>query len=192
MDGNIANQPILISYTIDLDDVAVLTAHSEMRRRRFGISYAIWKRAFKILVMLAALFACWQIYSNVTGYLNGEGLRPEGWVLTAALALVILSRLPFVKRWWIKRSSDARQKLPQDIQLQIDDSGVGGRSNFSTSHVLWTGFVNADETKDYFLLYQARLHAVVIPKRAIAGESQISDLRNMIRTHINDFTEYKV
>lgn len=192
MDGSIATQPISITHTLDLNDVIAFTAHSKSRMRLFGIRYATWTKVFKILVVFVALIACWQIYSNVIEYLNGGRLRIEVWLPALGFVFFGWFYLPIGSRWRIKKFSEAHQKLPQDIQLLIDDSGVGMRSNSGTSHVPWTSFVNADETKDYFLLYQAKLHAVVIPKRAIAGDSQISDVRKMIKDHVSDFSQHKV
>lgn len=189
MDGNVSNQPISITHTLDLDDVIAFTAHSRSRMRMFGIRYANWMKVFKILVVFAVLGACWQIYSNVNEYLNGGRLRLEVWLPALGFVFFGWFYLPIGSRWRIRKFSQAHQKLPQEIQLLIDDSGVGMRSDSGTSHVLWTSFMNADETKDYFLLYQAKLHAVVVPKRAIAGESQISDIRNMIKAHVNDFLQ---
>jgi len=70
-------------------------------------------------------------------------------------------------------------------RIRFSESGVVTESAVGKTDRNWTFYRKAQETLNYFLLYQSNTDAQIIPKRCLSTSGQIEVLRDLFRRHIS-------
>jgi hypothetical protein len=73
---------------------------------------------------------------------------------------------------------------PQRYEFTEDGLAI---SNASVKNLIqWSAFVEAAETKEFFLLYYAKNCAYYVPRRIMGPEEQVDAVRRLLRQHLGN------
>jgi YcxB-like protein len=72
------------------------------------------------------------------------------------------------------------------MQWSFSQNLIDQRMATGSAELLWPTFIQAQETRDFFLLYPQKRLAYPIPKRGFAGGQAIVAFRELIRRNIPD------
>jgi hypothetical protein len=139
---------------------------------------------FLAWVSVALLIACAVLKAVGTGSLASAAtnLLP----LFAILPIAVLAGIYVAPYYTSKSVYKNSVSLKSPIQYSFSDDGVTQKSVTGRGEVLWTAYIKARETRDWFLLYTQKRLAHPLPKRAFANEDEIVEFREMIRRHVPD------
>jgi hypothetical protein len=90
----------------------------------------------------------------------------------------------FLNRFW--------KKLPNShhpISLEVNEETLNFKSVTYESSLQWQFFIQAIETKNIFMLYQAKALFNMLPKRAFSSDEQMAEFRELVRTKIAKFQQ---
>lgn len=161
--------------------MAALTAIMLMQMFSRGVSgkrrLILASSALSVIVAIAfnGLIVVWLTTRSVVE----QYLLPEiPWVCFLILAFVVFVRLTkrSVQRMW-----DENPMLQGAKVADISVDGVEIRDHLYHTNYSWQIFSSARETKNLFVLFMSPLVFVMIPKRAIESEEQLSAMRAMLR-----------
>lgn len=136
----------------------------------FGIMTALW-----VFLLLAAVF-----YPRPEADWYKIMRQPSAFPWLIAGACVVIFILPVLTAW----------KLTQDTRIRggchysFSDSGMEFENSSTRATVKWTGFFRAEESDTSFLLFTNKIAAHILPKRCFADDSDISSLRELLRTNV--------
>jgi hypothetical protein len=135
----------------------------------------VWLRAFLpwFLVVLAAPFL----------------LQPHSSLLSQLLpavmfALVGLLLLRVYLPWRVRCSAMEQRLLYQPFQSRVDDDGFETRTELDRQRRRWSDFKSWYEDALLFVLAESSTGVRVIPKRVLAGEARVVELRTMLERHL--------
>jgi hypothetical protein len=91
-------------------------------------------------------------------------------------------------RWQVVdtlRRRYARSRSRQiTFRARFDEDGFRTMSSLSEDRRQWTDFLYWVEDANYFVLYESDAEFRIIPKRLVGGDVQVSQLRQLLTTHL--------
>ena len=144
-----------------------------LRRRR---SFWVFISVLLLVVITPVLFAA----------LNGA---PVATVIAGALPYFLVFGLVFLgmplwQRWALRRVYRQTPTLQQEQTHEFSEEGFRLSNPLSNAVVSWDAFVDAFETREFFLFYISRSMAYFLPKRAITTEADLQELRALLRAQL--------
>jgi len=89
-------------------------------------------------------------------------------------------------RGTIRRNWDNEPALHRVRTVEIDDMGVTFQDQVSQNRRVWAGFVKYVESPNLFLLFPTNYTADLIPKRALGGEKEIQEVREVLAANVHE------
>jgi hypothetical protein len=94
-----------------------------------------------------------------------------------------------LKNYFVARTWKGFASLHQPMSVEVNEEVLKIKSiNFDTS-MQWQLYIKAVETKNLFMLYQAKALFNMIPKRAFSSDEQVEEFRELLRTKIEKFQQ---
>lgn len=75
------------------------------------------------------------------------------------------------------------------ITIEIDEDKLKIQTINCESSIRWQLYIKAIETKNIFMLYQAKALFNIIPKRAFNSDEELDEFRELVRTKIEKFQQ---
>ena len=116
----------------------------------------------------------------------------------AVIATVYLLLVPSFIRLSIKRrvkeilSQPANQHILEPAEVILTDTGITDRDELSESKYDWEAIVRKAETTTAIYLYTNFYHAIVIPKRILAGPAEKRELEQLLNRHLSLSSEFRM
>jgi hypothetical protein len=162
--------PIAIKARISFRQYAILL---------FRLTYA--KPALIVIVSVGLLMAAW-----VLGY--GVGLSflpaPQFYQYTT-LALIFVVQPLFIFST-IRRTYVSSDHLREPLEMVFDGEQIRITGKYFYTELSWAGLFKVVELRDWFMIYQNTLTAVLVPKRAFKGRQQREFKRLLGRVGVLD------
>jgi hypothetical protein len=130
----------------------------------------------KVIVCVALAMLTWIIgyYSNILPL-----PEPTFYQYTTLFLITIAQPLVIYSTIWKNYHSSSHLKEPTEIELTPKEIKITGESFYTV--LLWPKIYKVVELKNWFLIYQNNLSAVIIPKKSfLTGE--IEKFRQMLRS----------
>ena len=87
--------------------------------------------------------------------------------------------------WWLARSAQARAEAAGlDRTVTLDEAGVELSTTAGSARIPWGAIASIRETPGTFILTLAASRMLILPKRAMAGEAQVDQVRRMIAAEV--------
>ena len=144
-----------------------------MKRKLAGIAIM----TFVILGVLVTLIRYGQGISVANA--GGVGLIAAA---TGAIAMVAFNLISLVVR--VNNHYKKGEMSDFSVQYSIDRDGVHAKSDRGDTDFTWKQIYLARETRNAIYLIAGEKRAVVIPKAQIASESELSNLRSLLRKYV--------
>jgi hypothetical protein len=175
------SESIVVTSTMTEDDVAEIVLQRPMR-------FTGWSPRVRDRVMPVLIFVLIGGYGLVLAMLGAgaEGVWSSGSGLIIGFSLVglLLAALYHrFMRWAIRRNSRNYQKLPLQMTLTFDDSGIASEMADRTGHMAWSTVENVVETDRHVILYVAKYMAFVFVTNSVAEQDR-EPLRQLIRRKV--------
>jgi YcxB-like protein len=163
-----------LTFELVLDPAETVRASQEIERRaRTRGALGLW--LFWLLIPLSMAIS----------------FRAPARVLLACLALMgiavlLAAVLPAIRRRQVRNVYAGTPALagPQRYEFTQDGLAV---SNESVSNLIrWSGFVEAAETPEFFLLYYSKKCAYYVPRRILGSEEQVDAVRRLLRERLTE------
>lgn len=103
-------------------------------------------------------------------------------IVTVVLFWVV--GIPLLMRWNAKRLLQSTPAYAGDVSYTFSDAGLDAQSAVGNSHLAWSAFTRAAETRDFFLLFQNRATALFVPKAAISSQADTEALTRLIEVRV--------
>ncbi len=160
------------------------TAWSDPQRRQYRLWYYV-----KVLLLYAVVAALY-LFANRDHSI---------WVdlgIFALIAFLYLLLVPWLIRISVRRK--VRQILSQKenfhildrCEVQISDQGIMDKDKDSESFYKWDAIVKKAETPTSYYLYTNSYHAIVIPKRALEGDKERQQLKELLSAYLSLSAEF--
>ncbi len=144
-------------------------------RRKWGfwIFIAVLLLVVAAPVLLAALkgYPATQIIASLVPYLLIFG--------------VLLLGMPLWQRWALRRVYRTTPSLQQEQRHEFSEEGFRLSNPLSNTLIRWDALVDAIETREFFLLYISPSIAYFLPKRAVATQTELRELRVLLRAQLH-------
>lgn len=144
-----------------------------MKRKLAGIAIM----TFVILGALVTLIRYWQGISVANA--SGVGLIAAA---AGAIAMIAFNLISVVVR--VNNHYKSGEMSDFSVQYSIDRNGVHAKSDRGDTDFTWKQIYLARETRNAIYLIAGEKRAVVIPKAQIASESELANLRSLLRKYV--------
>jgi hypothetical protein len=144
-----------------------------MKRKLAGLAIM----TFVLLGVLVTLIRYGQGISLVNA--GGVGLIAA---FTGAIVMVVFNLVSVVTR--VNNHYKKGEMADFAVQYSIDRNGVHAKSERGDTDFTWKQIYLARETKNAIYLIAGEKRAVVIPKSQIASESELENLRALLRKYV--------
>lgn len=144
-----------------------------MKRKLAGVAIM----TFVILGVLVTLIRYGQGISVANA--GGVGLIAAA---TGAIAMIAFNLISVVVR--VNNHYKKGEMGDFSVQYSIDRNGVHAKSDRGDTDFTWKQIYLARETRNAIYLIAGEKRAVVIPKAQIASESELTNLRNLLRKYV--------
>ena len=114
----------------------------------------------------------------------------------AVIATVYMVLIPAFIRLSVRRrvreivSQPANRHILEPAEVIITDTGIVDRDEVSESKYDWEAVIKKAETSTAIYLYTNSYHAIVIPKRILAGPREKRELEQLLNRHLSLSTEF--
>ncbi|PKM39696.1 MAG: hypothetical protein CVV04_09985 [Firmicutes bacterium HGW-Firmicutes-9] len=144
-----------------------------MKRKLAGIAIM----TFVILGVLVTLIR----YGQGISVANAGGV---GFIAaaTGAIAMIAFNLISVVVR--VNNHYKKGEMSDFSVQYSIDRNGVHAKSDRGDTDFTWKQIYLARETRNAIYLIAGEKRAVVIPKAQIASESELTNLRSLLRKYV--------
>ena len=115
----------------------------------------------------------------------------------AVIATVYMLLVPAFIRLSIKRrvreilSQPPNRHILEPAEVILTDTGIIDRDEVSESRYDWEAIIKKAETSTAIYLYTNSYHAIVIPKRIVAGTTEKRELEQLLNRHLSLHSEFK-
>lgn len=92
-----------------------------------------------------------------------------------------------LKNYFIARAWKNNPSLDHPITVEVEKEIIKMKTITFESSIQWQLYIKAVETKNLFMLYQAKALFNIIPKRAFSSDEQIEEFRELLRAKIVKF-----
>jgi YcxB-like protein len=155
---------------------------------RANVSFLARKLWFFCLIPILA------VVSTILSFLSHAQQRDQ-LLLNVRPLLYLLGiwlLLVFIFPYFSARSIFKSQKgLHQPTRYTFSEEGIQTESETASSRMDWSNIYRAVETSAYFFVYTAKNIRFVLPKRSISDQTQIADLREILRRNIKGKTKLR-
>ncbi|MFK7923665.1 MAG: YcxB family protein [Bacteroidia bacterium] len=101
------------------------------------------------------------------------------------LTVMVFIVLPLVMKFSNQRNYDKASAQFENILYTLTEEGIGIKAEGVDSKMAWQLFHAARETHNYYLLYQNKGAANIIPKRAFANQAVERRFVQILETHLS-------
>jgi hypothetical protein len=159
--------------------VAVILIAPLLHGKSPSVPLKLLARLLVLLIPAAMVFALFK-FDSMFFHPSSDGLDwrlllPHStWLFLVAWLTVVTIRSRAKQRAtvWNERASLTRHKT-----VDITADGIGIRDAVTQGQYRWEAFVDFEETKKLFLVYESPKSAHFFPKRAFKGEEELSAMR---------------
>jgi hypothetical protein len=154
------------------------TAWADPRRKRYRIIY------FLRVILLYGIVAFLYILASKPVYIWIDILV---FVITGLMYMLLI---PFFIKRSVRRkvadilSKKENQHVLDEAEIVLSDFGIIDRDTHSESRYGWEAIVHYADTPDGIYLYTNSYHAIVIPKRAVTGATNLKETERLLRTYL--------
>lgn len=110
--------------------------------------------------------------------------RPLLYVPVLVLAAAVILAMTWLPRALARRLWRRHPAFHEAWTAEVSEEGLAMRSTLASSEVQWPYFVRVAETPNLFKLYQSSRAFHVLPKRAFGAESQLRQVRDLLRRRV--------
>lgn len=153
----------------------------------------IGNRLRAVISVFALAFAIWGSYK---WYVCSQGEQLRNDPVVALLPRMFIATLTgSIGIGWFAQSIQLRRLWRREPRLEvlqrweISDHIVKIDCGYSRSDVAWMAFSKYLEQPTIFMLYYAKDHFYMVPKRAFAGGGQVVEFRELLRRHVQPQTQ---
>lgn len=167
-----------ISFENEVDDIVAFNGYC------YDTDHTVRKQIRKARFLSPIIFMATGLFL----FFTNEG----DWIALVIFGALSLLWIVFWPMWnrarWMKRTSREISR-PENSnwlgrrEMDFSDESVGITFDKGEEKVLWSVFIKADETPDYFFLFQTLRQALVIPKQKITP-AEVEELRSLFARHI--------
>lgn len=160
------------------------TAWAAPDRRQYRILYYT-----KVLLLYAAVAGLYIIA-------NPDHQWKTDLMVFGAIALIYTILVPFLIRRSVRKRVKDILKRPEnkhvleECEVILMDTGIVDKDKASESKYQWEAIVKKAETPTGYYLYTNSYHAIVIPKRALAGPGEEKELERLMNTYLPLSSEF--
>jgi hypothetical protein len=141
------------------------------------------KRGFWIAIAVLVLVATGPVFFGAfRGYAVAQLI--SAFVPYVLIFGFIIAGMPVWQRWALRRVYRNTPTLQQEQTHEFSDAGFRMSNPLSNTLFNWEAFVGVLETRDFFFLYISRSMAYFLPKRAIPDQTQLQELRALLRAQL--------
>lgn len=157
-------------------DFNYYTTWAAPQRRRYRLYY--YAKVFVLYFLVAAVY----IFTNHSHRVTVD------FIIFSLIGLVYFLLIPVLIKRSIRRrvnhilSARENEHILQDAEVRLDESGILDKDKVSESRYDWEAIVRKAETETCFYLYTNSYHAIVIPKRALSGPTELAELKRLFDT----------
>ena len=110
----------------------------------------------------------------------------KNWTGVVAGPAFIFVFLPLLQLWTVysHRKHNAALRGTQVYEFVAD--GIVMRGDLHSTELNWNALFRVVETREFLLLYHSKAAAHFLPKRALASDAQLKDLRQIFWDHLHD------
>ncbi|MEP7237597.1 MAG: YcxB family protein [Ferruginibacter sp.] len=130
----------------------------EYRNLLFGLAYK--KPMMKVIVCVGLAMLVW-----ISGYYLHFLPVPKPLIYQYITLILITVVQPAVIYWTIKRNYDSSNHLREQLEIEITQQEIKIQGESFFLEITWEKVFKTDEQKDWFLIYQNTLSAIILPKR---------------------------
>lgn len=94
-----------------------------------------------------------------------------------------------IKNYFISRAWKGLPNLHHPITIDVDEERLKIKTFNCESSLQWQFHIKAIETKNLFILYQAKTLFNMLPKRAFSSDEEVKEFRELLRTKIEKFSQ---
>jgi YcxB-like protein len=149
-----------------------------------ALRWYAWKKywwLYCILIFLVTISLLGSILRHVNDS-HSQGL------LSDAEVVVIPILLAGLFQWSVYRGAQRQYKtnysLREPRHYIFSENGLESSSSSSAGKLSWTSFHKVIETPEMFLFFTSSVGFIVVPKRSLAGEEQVQELRTLISPNL--------
>ena len=146
----------------------------EYRRLLLGLTYK--KPVMKIILCVGLSMLIW-----ITGYYFHFLPVPKPQIYQFITLILIAVVQPFVILMTIKRNYDSSNHLGEQLEIDLTETYIKIKGESFYTEIAWTKIFKIDEQKNWFLIYQNNLSAIIIPKNDF-HDNQEKEFKNILRT----------
>ncbi len=144
--------------------------------RAFNL-YNLYTRPTGILLTFIGLMMWGVVLLYLVGYLDTSGQFPLQ-QLIFAIGMTVL--VPGFTIWKTKRIYDSNIRFKEEMVYTFDETWIQVKGESFESKLTWEKMYKIKETKSWFLIYQNKIAANVIPKKGMNAQ-QLKQLRSLIK-----------
>ena len=130
----------------------------EYKRLLFGLAYK--KTMMKLILLVALAMVIW-----ILGYYLHFLPVPKPLIyqyLTLGLIAIVQ---PMVIYMTIKRNYNSSNHLREELEVELTDEGIKITGESFYTEIMWNKLFKIEEQKNWFLIYQNNLSAILLPKK---------------------------
>ena len=146
----------------------------EYRSLLLGLTYK--KPVMKIILCVGFSMLIW-----ILGYYLHLLPVPKPMIYQFITLTLIAVVQPFVIYMTIKRNYDSSNHLGEQLEIELTESEIKIKGESFYTEIAWNKIFKIDEQKNWFLIYQNNLSAIIIPKNDFHG-NQEKDFKEILRT----------
>ncbi|MBK8497956.1 MAG: YcxB family protein [Flavobacteriales bacterium] len=137
----------------------------------------IYRKPMMIVILCAGV----AVLGWVVGYALGLEFLPEPQIfqcITMALIVVVQPLMIFLT---IRRTYISSNHLLEPLLMEFDQERIRMTGDFFYMEVIWAKTFKVVELRDWFMIYQNTMSAVIAPKRSFAP-GEVDEFRRMLRS----------
>jgi hypothetical protein len=144
----------------------------EYRNLLLGLAYK--KPIMKLIVCVGIAMMVW-----ILGYYLHVLPVPRPLIYQYITLILISVVQPVVIYWTIKRNYDSSNHLGEQLEIEITEKEIKIQGESFYTEITWKKIFKIDEQKNWFLIYQNTLSAIIIPKKDFHG-GELQEFKNII------------
>ena len=98
---------------------------------------------------------------------------------------VLFLGMPLWQRWALQRVYRTTPSLQHEQTHEFSEEGFRLSNPLSNTLIRWDAFVDALETREFFLFYISPSIAYFLPKRAVPTHPELQELRVLLRAQLH-------
>lgn len=149
-------------------------SYKEYAKLLFGLAYK--SPLMIVLVCLAAINASWMLCYHLDLL---ELPKPSMFQYFGLFLIAVVQPLGILFMIW--RTYATSGHLKSELELDFNKEEIKMKAEGFSLEIFWSKIYKIVESKNWFVIYQNNLSAIIIPKKAFEQE-ELEDFRNILRT----------